>query len=269
MSTAAARPSATDRPPPDPRGANSPGDVGDPRFGPLIAVSNLRKTYRLGRVPVPVLRGATLAVQPGEFVAVLGASGSGKSTLLHLMGGLDAPDRGGAPAASIVFQGRDLCRASVAERDRYRRRSVGFVFQFYHLFPELTVLENVLIASMVGRRAARAGRERATMLLDRAGLSARLRHRPAELSGGERQRVAICRALVNDPPLVLADEPTGNLDRDAGRTVLDLLVEIRRDERRTMVVVTHDLETAARADRIVRLVNGVVVDEPPAGAGRA
>jgi lipoprotein-releasing system ATP-binding protein len=228
----------------------------------IIKVDKLSKTYRLGRVDVPVLRGATMDVGRGEWVAVLGASGSGKSTLLHLMGGLDRPDR--APAGgSISFDGRTLAALSARELDRYRASRVGFVFQFYHLLPELTVLENVTVAAMV--KQGRFGYDRgasedaAKLLLEAFGLSHRLGHRPAELSGGERQRVAIARALVNSPDVLLADEPTGNLDRKTGEKILDAVAAIRANRSQTIVMVTHDHEVAARADRIVRLEDGRVV----------
>jgi lipoprotein-releasing system ATP-binding protein len=231
----------------------------------LIRVHNLHKTYRLGRVSVPVLRGAEMSVSRGEWVAVLGASGSGKSTLLHLMGGLDRPDRNGERKGDVEFDGRALSAYSSRELDRFRAERVGFVFQFYHLLPELTVLENVLVAAMVqdGRvRYSQSRREpEAAALLDAFGLSHRLRHRPAELSGGERQRVAIARALVNEPDILLADEPTGNLDRHTGEKILDTVTKIRAVRNQTIVMVTHDREVAARADRIVRLDDGQVVPE--------
>jgi lipoprotein-releasing system ATP-binding protein len=229
----------------------------------LIRVENLHKTYRLGRVDVPVLRGVSLDVKPGEWLAVLGASGSGKSTLLHLMGGLDRPDRGNN--GGVTFNDRRLRDMSTRELDRYRAASVGFVFQFYHLLPELTVLENVAVASMVrlGRfgYAKERAKELATAksLLDSFGLSHRLDHRPAELSGGERQRVAIARALMNNPDLLLADEPTGNLDRHTGEKILDAVTVLRKARKQTIVMVTHDPQVAARADRLVRLDDGRVV----------
>ncbi len=235
--------------------------VVDASAGPLLAVSSLHKTYRLGRVDVPVLRGVTLDVRAGEWVAILGASGSGKSTLLHLMGGLDRPDVGGG---SISFRGSDLASWSSREVDQYRAQSVGFVFQFYHLLPELTVLENVTIAAMV--RHGRVGYprqdvlSRARALLEAFGLSHRLGHRPAELSGGERQRVAIARALINGPAALLADEPTGNLDRTTGEKILDAIAAHRRASGQTIVMVTHDEHVAARADRVVRLEDGRVVN---------
>ena len=241
----------------------------------LVSVSDLHKTYRLGRVDVPVLRGATLEVREGEWVAVLGASGSGKSTLLHLMGGLDRPDAARGGAHPIRFDGRALDEMSARELDRYRAESVGFVFQFYHLLPELNVVENVLLGAMVrhGRfgysRRHASLRARASELLESFGLSHRLSHRPAEISGGERQRVAIARALMNEPRLLLADEPTGNLDRETGRRILDAIAGVRSGSARTIVMVTHDPEVAARADRIVHLEDGCVVAGRSEGIGRA
>lgn len=231
----------------------------------VLRATNVRKTYQLGRLRVPVLRGVNIDVARGEFVAILGASGSGKSTLLHLLGGLDAADQATAATgpAAIEFEGTDLIRLSAGRLDEYRRRRVGFVFQFYHLLPELTVLQNVTIAAMTAmgkleywskRREVRA---EASSLLERVGLGHRLLHRPAELSGGERQRVAIARALVNKPDLLLADEPTGNLDRVTGASILDLFTDLHKAGQ-TMVVVTHDEATAARADRVVRLLDGAV-----------
>ena len=227
----------------------------------LLNVRDVHKTYRLGRVDVPVLRGVDLALHEGECVAVLGASGSGKSTLLHLVGGLDRPDRG---HGEITFAGQTLSRLSPHQLDMYRCTTVGFVFQFYHLLPELNVLQNTMLGAMIrygrsGWRRHRAEVKRdAAALLERFGLSHRLRHRANELSGGERQRVAIARALMNSPRLVLADEPTGNLDRATGQSILDVLLGLHQDERRTMLIVTHDSATAARADRIVRLQDGRV-----------
>ncbi len=229
----------------------------------ILEGSGLSKTYRLGRVDVPVLRDASLAVRSGEWVAVLGASGSGKSTLLHLLGGLDRPDRGGA--GEVRFLGARIDRASAWALDAYRNRDVGFVFQFYHLLPELTVLQNATIPTMVGFRWLRgqgpASRRKARTLLESLGLGHRLAHRPAELSGGERQRVAIARALANDPRVLLADEPTGNLDAKTGEGILDALAE-RHRAGLTVVMVTHDPAIAARADRRVRLVDGRLVEVP-------
>jgi lipoprotein-releasing system ATP-binding protein len=227
----------------------------------MLTAHDVHKTYWMGRTEVPVLRGCALTVGDGEFVAVLGASGSGKSTLLHLLGGLDRPDRN--PGTRIDFEGRAVHEMSGTALNEYRSRDVGFVFQFYHLLPELTALENVTIGAMIRERlgyvASRAdARKRARTLLEGFGLGHRFDHRPAELSGGERQRVAIARALINSPRLVLADEPTGNLDRVTGRAILDLLLQDRHQNRRSMVLVTHDQEVAARADRVIRLADGRV-----------
>jgi len=239
----------------------------------VIEARNVFKTYRLGRVDVPVLRGASLSVGKGECVAVLGASGSGKSTMLHLLGGLDRPDarrdRGTGTGdqnegGEVSFEGRSLAGMSAGELDHFRSAQVGFVFQFYHLLPELDVMQNTLIAAMVRwgrlgytRRAAEL-RGRARALLERFGLGHRLRHRPVELSGGERQRVAIARALMNSPPVLLADEPTGNLDQKTGSSILDAIMDVRRAEGLTMVLVSHDERVAHRADRVVNLVDGKV-----------
>jgi lipoprotein-releasing system ATP-binding protein len=263
---------------------------------PLLAAANLHKTYSLGRVPVPVLRGVDVAVEAGEIVAILGQSGSGKSTLLHLLGGLDRQDAVGADIrackqcshqldgsavlacpkcgtrffasesdkrGAIVFDNRRVDRLSHGQLDEFRRRDVGFVFQFYHLLPELSVLDNVLIGAMiregVGYSGAAAGaKTRAMGLLETVGLSHRLGHRPAELSGGERQRVAIARALINKPRVLLADEPTGNLDRETGAKILDMLMDLRREHGHTMLIVTHDQATAGRADRVLRMVDGKI-----------
>ena len=227
----------------------------------VLQATGLHRTYRMGRVEVPVLRGVDLQVQEGEWLCVLGSSGSGKSTLLHQLGDLDRPDRG-----DIAWRGRSLTEMRSRERETYRNRAIGFVFQSYHLMPELNVLENVMVASMVGHdpfawRSMRAeASARAEELLDAFGLGHRFEHRPAELSGGERQRVAMARALVNGPDVVLADEPTGNLDTKTGDGILDVLAE-RHRLGLSMVMVTHDPTIAARADRVVKMVDGVVVEE--------
>jgi lipoprotein-releasing system ATP-binding protein len=227
----------------------------------VLQATGLHRTYRMGRVEVPVLRGVELQVQEGEWLCVLGSSGSGKSTLLHQLGDLDRPDRG-----DIAWRGRSLTEMRRRERETYRNRAIGFVFQSYHLMPELNVLENVMVASMVGHdpfawRSMRAeASARAEELLDAFGLGHRFEHRPAELSGGERQRVAMARALVNGPDVVLADEPTGNLDTKTGDGILDVLAE-RHRLGLSMVMVTHDPTIAARADRVVKMVDGVVVEE--------
>jgi lipoprotein-releasing system ATP-binding protein len=244
----------------------SPRDAAPAAGSPCLRVRNLHKAYAMGRVSVPVLRGVDLTVNEGEFVAILGASGSGKSTLLHLVGGLDRPDASRAgKSASITYRDRELVGASRSTLDSYRARETGFVFQFYHLLPELSVLENITVAAMV-RWGFRYPAHRASIvkaadeLISHVGLEHRRRHRPAELSGGERQRVAIARALINEPSLLLADEPTGNLDQHTGASILEMLLAIRARRRLTMLVVTHDERTAARADRVVKLADGLVVD---------
>jgi len=226
----------------------------------ILRAVDVRKTYRMGRVEVRVLKGASIEVRRGEWVAVLGASGSGKSTLLHLLGGLDHPDPG---PGDIEFHGRSIKTLSARETNRYRNRSIGFVFQFYHLLPELNVLENAFIPALVGvsrfgyHRRRNEIRSRATEILDAFGLKDRLHHRPRELSGGERQRVAIARALMNQPEVLLADEPTGNLDEKTGEGILDILAQQHRDGL-TIVMVTHDRKVAQRADRLVELHDGRV-----------
>ncbi len=228
----------------------------------ILSASRLHKTYHLGRVEVPVLQDATIDVREGEWVAILGASGSGKSTLLHLLGDLDQPDAGDG---QIVFDGRKLGEMSRSQRNAYRNRSVGFVFQFYHLLPELNVVENTLLPGLVGigrlryYQVIKSLRERATELLKDFGLGHRLKHRPRELSGGERQRVAIARALINQPRVLLADEPTGNLDEHTGAEILELIAAQHRSGL-SIVMVTHDRSLAERADRVVELHDGRVVD---------
>jgi len=225
---------------------------------PILRARNLQKSYTMGRATVRVLRGVSVSVEPGEFLVVMGASGSGKSTLLHLLGALDVPDAG-----SVEFRGADLFSQSPARRGEYRNRDIGFVFQFYHLLPELSVLENVAMPRMVGLPAwkwgslAKAARADAAEMLERVGLSERLSHRPNELSGGERQRVAIARALINRPALLLADEPTGNLDEATGGGILRLLGAFSQSGQ-TIVMVTHDAKVAAQAHRRVLLSEGVV-----------
>jgi len=227
----------------------------------LLQARNVRKTYEMGRVRVEVLRGASLSIKEGEWLTILGASGSGKSTLLHLLGGLDTPDKG---AGDIAFRDAWLSSMGESELNRYRNRTVGFVFQFYHLLPELNVLENTFIPSLVGMSRLRYWRERSELratgaeLLASFGLEHRFAHRPRELSGGERQRVAMARALINRPQVLLADEPTGNLDEKTGGEILDLIATQHRTGL-TVVMVTHDQKVAARSDRIVELHDGKVV----------
>lgn len=227
----------------------------------IIRAENIHKSYKMGREILQILGGASLCVEPGSFTAVVGASGSGKSTLLHILGALDKPDKG-----RVEFEGRDLSRLSGRQLNLYRNRSVGFVFQFYHLLNELNVLENTLLPAMAAAGTATYLRNKKRLqqtacdLLDRLGLEGRLRHRPYELSGGERQRVAIARALINHPALLLADEPTGNLDAKTGFGILEVLKELNRDGQ-TIIMVTHDDRIAAQAQRILRLAEGKIRPE--------
>jgi len=224
-----------------------------------MTVKDLHKSYHKGKHEVPVLKGVSLTVHSGDFTAIVGQSGSGKSTLLHLLGTLDAPDRG-----EIHFEGARIDNLSARKKERLRNREFGMIFQFYHLLPELTTLENVLVPKMVQDgffkylRNKRAYKKRAAELLEMVGLSHRLKHKPNQLSGGEMQRTAIARSLVSDPKILLADEPTGNLDAQNGREVMDTLDGLRKHENLTVVMVTHDDRLAEKADRVIRLENGKV-----------
>lgn len=225
-----------------------------------LMANNIHKSYRTGNVEVPVLRGTDISVAEREFVAIVGQSGSGKSTLLHLLGTLDKPDEG------EIFIGQQCVNLMKStERDRLRNRQIGLIFQFYHLLPELTALENVMIPQMIGdgvisymKNRGRYKR-RAKDLLEKVGLGHRFHHRPSQMSGGEMQRTAIARALIARPKILLADEPTGNLDRKNGDEVMKALMELRDEEDLTIVMVTHDETIAAKADRTIQLVEGRVV----------
>jgi lipoprotein-releasing system ATP-binding protein len=222
-----------------------------------LATVNLFKSYRKGANEVPVLQGVSMHVRQGEFLAIVGQSGSGKSTLLHLLGTLDVPDRG-----EIYYGGRRIDNLNARGRDALRNRQFGMIFQFYHLLPELTTLENVLSPLMIAHGALsyfanrRQHRKKAEELLAMVGLTHRLKHRPRELSGGEMQRAAIARALVTSPDLLLADEPTGNLDQGTGQEIIRILRTLNRQRNLTIVMVTHDLAVAEQADRTVRLKSG-------------
>jgi putative ABC transport system ATP-binding protein len=223
--------------------------------GPLIEAVDVERTYRLGRdVEVRALRGVSLALAPGEHVAIVGTSGSGKSTLLNLLGALDRPTAG-----HVRFLGRDVQEMSDAELAELRNRRIGFVFQSFHLLPRLSARDNVLLPLVYRPTGRRERLRRAEAALDAVGLGDRMDHRPAELSGGQQQRVAIARALVTEPDLVLADEPTGNLDTTTGEEVLDLLGRLVEDHGTALVVITHEAEVAARATRTIELRDGQVV----------
>jgi ABC-type lipoprotein export system ATPase subunit len=217
----------------------------------LLRARALTKTYTMGKRSLEVLRGVDLDVARGEFLALRGASGAGKSTLLHLIGGLDLPNAG-----EILFDGQNLVAFSECKLTEFRNRRVGFIFQAYHLLPELDALENVCLPARMARIASATVEIRGRELLSRVGLKDRLDHKPSELSGGEQQRVAIARALINEPELVLADEPTGNLDSKTGGEIIELLKSLRVEKNTTLVIATHDAKVAANAKRVIELVDG-------------
>jgi len=219
----------------------------------MLHAKNIHKVYYDGAKQIPVLRGVDLTIDAAAFVAIVGPSGAGKSTLLHILGGLDAPSQG-----EVLFEERNLYGITDAALSKTRNEKIGFVFQFYHLLPEFTVLENVMMPVLIRRASAAQAREKSRDIVKRVGLGARLDHYPSQLSGGEKQRVAIARALINTPALLLCDEPTGNLDSATGRQIIDLIGEIHRLEKMTIVMVTHNAEIAGLSQRIYHLRDGVL-----------
>ena len=219
----------------------------------IISVRGLSKSFRMGNTEVAVLRGIDLDIPKGEMLSIVGASGVGKSTLLHVIGALDKPTSG-----QVIYDGRDVFSMSNGELATFRNRNVGFVFQFHHLLPEFSALENVLIPSMIGGMEPKEAKQRAEALLEEVGLSGRLTHRPGELSGGEQQRVAIARALMTEPKVILADEPTGNLDTHTAQSVHELLKKLNHEKGLTSIIVTHNEKLAEMGDRTVRMVDGLI-----------
>ena len=231
----------------------SPAPLGGPHV--LVQVNHMYKSFSHGARTLEVLRDVTLSLDEGELCTVIGASGAGKSTLLHCLGTLDLPTSG-----QILFRGTNVVDLPPPELARFRNETIGFVFQFHHLLPEFTALENVMMPALIGRRAKREARQSALDMLDAVGMSHRLQHRPGELSGGEQQRVAIARALAMQPKLLLADEPTGNLDTRTSREVHELLFRLNEEHRMTMLLVTHNMHLARQAPRVIRMEDGRLVD---------
>jgi len=219
----------------------------------LLEVKNVKKTYKMGKVLVPALRGVTFNVEEGEFLAILGPSGSGKSTLLHTMGGLDRPTEG-----EVFIDGINLYKLSDNKLAEIRLHKVGFVFQFFNLLPRLTALKNVELPSALAEDSEKESMEKVKKILNLVGLEERSSHRPSELSGGEQQRVAIARALINNPKIILADEPTGNLDTKTGLEIIQLMKKLNKEKKQTFVIITHDQNIAETANRIIYLKDGLI-----------
>jgi lipoprotein-releasing system ATP-binding protein len=235
-----------------------PATAAAPRSAPAgahVVVQGVRKDFVHGGRLLPVLRGIDFEIRPGEIVSVIGASGAGKSTLLHLLGTIDLPTAG-----KILFDGTDVTRMSPAALAEFRNRQIGFVFQFHHLLPEFTALENVMMPGLILRMPRAVCAAEANAMLSRLGLADRVTHRPGELSGGEQQRVALARALLLKPRLLLADEPTGNLDTQTGRDMHDLFLELNRELGMTLLIVTHNAELAAQTGRRLRMADGLMVE---------
>ena len=223
----------------------------------ILEARNVHKSFRQGPVTLEVLQGINIQVHTGERIAIVGSSGSGKTTLLQILGGLDQPTTG-----HVLIEGQDIHQQSEQERGALRNRALGFVYQFHHLLPEFSALENVAMPLLVRRMKVSEAKERARRLLDRVGLGQRLSHRPDQLSGGERQRAAVARALVTEPKIVLADEPTGNLDGTNAESVFALMLELNRELGTSLIVVTHDMRLASRMDRIYAIEKGVLSERP-------
>jgi lipoprotein-releasing system ATP-binding protein len=223
---------------------------------PILEARGVHKSFRQGPVTLEVLQGVAMSVATGERIAIVGASGSGKTTLLQILGGLDRPTTG-----QVLVDGRDIHQQSEQERGALRNRALGFVYQFHHLLPEFSALENVAMPLLVRRMKVSDAREKARRLLDRVGLGQRLSHRPDQLSGGERQRAAVARALVTEPKIVLADEPTGNLDGSNAESVFALMLELNRELGTSLIVVTHDMRIASRMERMFAIERGVLTEK--------
>jgi lipoprotein-releasing system ATP-binding protein len=221
----------------------------------LLRCTNLSKEYTDGDTHVKVLKGVNFFIDRAEQLAIVGSSGSGKSTLLHLLGALDTPNTG-----QVVFEDQDIFSFSANQQAQFRNQSLGFVYQFHHLLPEFSALENVAMPLLIAKKPADEAQHRALDMLDKVGLASRAKHKPAQLSGGERQRVAIARALVTQPKLILADEPTGNLDQKTGESIYQLLNDLRQQMQTSFIVVTHDVQLAARLDRSLSLVEGLLTE---------